>query len=172
MENNLLVYQTSPKVTIATNTFVNVPVILKFEETNLIEVVKEEKLGFTTQIPIFHRDGTYLAKVNGTRMYLTEDGQKAGLKIEKHQSTWVCTMDKQTLFEIQQQSGDAFKTSAELYTPDGYFIKCSDMPTPSIIDTNGNAIKIGGIKMSGNWIESCAVGIWLRKNGSFSMGAG
>ena len=31
----------------------------------------------TTQIPIFHQDGTYLAKVNETRMYLTDDGKKA-----------------------------------------------------------------------------------------------
>lgn len=68
-------------------------------------------------------------------MYLTDDGEKAGLKVEKHQTLWVCTMNKQTLFEIHQQSGDAFKTSAELYTPDGYFIKCSNVPTPVIIDT-------------------------------------
>jgi hypothetical protein len=167
--DNSLIFQTSPKVTIATNTFVNVPIILKYEDTNLIEVVKEESLGFTTQIPIYHQDGTYLAKVTGNRLYLTEDGKKTGLKIEKHEGLWVCSIDKQTLFEIQQQTGDAFKTTAELYTPDGYFVKCTDSPTPGLIDTSGNAIKMGGMTMSGNWIEGCKVGIWIRKNG-FSMG--
>jgi hypothetical protein len=170
MEENSLTFLTSPKVTIATNTFVNVPVILKYEDTNLIEIVKEEGLGFTTEIPIYHQDGTYLAKAKGTRMYLTEDGKKAGLKIEKHQLLWVCTMNGHTLFEIQQSAGDAFKTSAELYTPDGYFVKCADMPQPTLIDTSGNAIRMGGVTMSGNWIQNCPVGIWIRKNGGFSMG--
>ncbi len=169
MENSLI-FQTSPRVTLATNTFINVPVILKYEDINLIEVIKEQGLGFTTQIPIYHQDGTYLAKVTGNRMYLTKDGEKVGLKIEKHQGLWVCTMDKQTLFEIQQQTGDSFKTTAELYTPDGYFVKCTDSPTPSLIDTKGNALKIGGIVMSGNIISGCKIGVWLKKDGSFLMG--
>ena len=83
---NSLIFQTTPEVTLATNKFINVPVILKYEDTNLIEIIKEEGLGFTTQIPIYHNDGTYLAKVNGNRIFLTKDGEKAGLKIEKHQN--------------------------------------------------------------------------------------
>ena len=68
---NQLIFSKMPQVTLATNNFINVPVILKFDDINLIELIKEEKLGFTTQIPIYHPDGTYLAKVNGTRIYLT-----------------------------------------------------------------------------------------------------
>ena len=167
---NTFTFQTTPTVVVATNTFINVPVILKYEDTNLIEVVTEEELGFTTQIPIYHNDGTYLAKVKGNRMYLTDDGQKAGLKIEKHQGLWVCKMENQTLFEIEHGSGDSFKATAELYTPDGYFVKCSDAPTPSLIDTNGTALKAGGLVMSGSKIIGSEIGIWLRKNGSFSIG--
>lgn len=103
-------------------------------------------------------------------MYLTKEGEKAGLKIEKFQNLWVCTMDKQTLFEIQQQTGDAFKTTAELYTPEGYFVKCSDSPSPSLIDTTGNELRIGGMIMSGNTFSGCHIGIWLKKNGSCSIG--
>jgi hypothetical protein len=165
MENSLI-FQTTPQITLATNTFINVPVILKYENINLIEIIKEEGLGFTTQIPIYHNDGTYLAKINGNRIYLTKDGEKAGLKIEKYQNLWVCSMGKQTLFEIQQQTGDAFKTTAELYTPDGYFVKCSTSPTPNLIDTTGNELKIGGVRMSGNTFYGCQIGIWLKKNGS------
>lgn len=167
---NLLIFKNSPRVTIATNMFINVPVILKYEDTNLIEVIKEEGVGFTTQIPIYHQDGTYLAKVTGNRIYLTEDGKKVGLKIEKKQSIWICTMDKQTLFEIQQQTGDAFKTTAELYTPDGYFVKCSDVPTPNLIDTKGNELKIGGVTISGSTFVGCKIGIWLKKDGSCFIG--
>lgn len=169
MENSLT-FQNSPQVVIATNTFINVPVILKYEDTNLIELIREQNLGFTTKIPIYHQDGTYLAKVTGNRIYATKDGEKAGLKIEQHKGLWVCKMDNQILFEIEQGTGDSFKAAAELHTPDGYFVKCSDSPKPNLIDTNGNSISIGGMTMSGNLFTGCKVGIWLRKNGAFSIG--
>lgn len=168
--DNSLIFQTSPEVTIATNKFINVPVVLKYEDTNLIEVIKEVGIGYTTQIPIYHQDGTYLAKVNGNRLYLTTDGEKAGLKIEKYQGLWVCTMDKQTLFEIEQQTGDAFKTTAELYTPDGYFVKCSTELSPILIDTKGNKLKLGEITMSGSKFSNTKIGIWLKKDGSIKIG--
>ena len=43
-----LVFQSSPSITVATNTFINVPVILKYEDTPLIEVIREQGIGFTT----------------------------------------------------------------------------------------------------------------------------
>ena len=61
-----LIYQTTPTVIFATNTFINVPTVLQFDDTPLISVVKEENLGFTREIPIYHAEGTYLAKVRGT----------------------------------------------------------------------------------------------------------
>ena len=74
---NELIFTQFPAVTIATNTFINCPVPLKFDDTNLIELIQEEKVGFTTQIPIYHPDGTYLAKVVGNRIFLTDDGKKS-----------------------------------------------------------------------------------------------
>lgn len=168
---NDLIFQTSPNVTIATNTFINVQTILKFEQTNLIEIIKELKVGYTTQIPIFHPDGTYLAKVNGNRIFLTEDGKKVNLKIEKLANVWECKLDSKTLFEIHILTGDSFKTFAELYTPEGYFVKCSDSASPGLIDMKGNAIKIGGMIMSGNIINGYKTGIWIQKNGSISIGS-
>ena len=80
-------------------------------------------------------------------------------------------MEKQTLFEIHQQSGESFTTTAELYTPDGYFVKCLDQPDVELIDYSGNAIEINGNKMWGNTIEGFQIGLWVKKNGSFSIGA-
>ena len=167
---NKLIFSEIPQVTIATNTFINCPVILKFDDVNLIELIKEEQLGFTTQIPIYHPDGTYLAKVNGNRIFLTDDGKKAGLKIEKKANVWECQMEKQTLFEIHQEAANSFKTQAELYTPTGHFVKCTDSPKPDLIDINGNALQIGGITMSGNTFSGMKTGIWIRSNGQFSIG--
>jgi hypothetical protein len=165
-----LIYQTSPRVTFATNQFTNVPVIFQFDDTPLISIVKEENLGFTTAIPIYHSDGTYLAKVNGTRIFPTEEGKKAGIVMRYPKGMTVCEMNDKTLFEIAHESGDAFRAQAELYTPTGFFVKYSETPTPTIISSNGGALQIGGITMSHNQFFGCRIGIWLKSDGSCAMG--
>ena len=165
-----LVFQSSPSITVATNTFINVPVILKYEDTPLIEVIKEQGIGFTTQIPIYHSDGTYLAKVKGNRVYPTEAGEKANIDIRDQQGKFICSLDNKVMFELTHGVGDAFKASAELYTPDGYFVKCMDAPKPELFDLTGSAIQVGGVTMSGNLFQNLSIGIWLRKNGSCAIG--
>mgnify|MGYP006332198791 CR=1 FL=1 len=165
-----LVFQASPTVTLATNRFINVPIILQFDETPLISIVHEQELGFTTEIPIYHSDGTYLAKVKGTRIYATDEGKKAGINMRNPAGMTVCEMDGKTLFEIAHQTGDAFRTHAELYTPAGYFVKITDAPTPQIINSSYQQLQIGGIQMSGNTIVGCRIGIWLQSNGSYGIG--
>jgi hypothetical protein len=165
-----LIYHSTPKVTFASNTFVNVPTILQFDDTPLISVVKEEHLGFTTEIPVYHSDGTYLAKVRGTRVYATPEGENAGVKIRQFPGLWVCTVEGRTAFEIRQQSGDAFRTDAELYTPNGYFVKVSDSPRPELLNASGEALQIGGMTMSECLFENLRIGIWLRSDGSMAIG--
>lgn len=165
-----LVYQKEPVVVLATNTFVNVPVVLQFDDTPLISVVREENLGFTTEIPIYHEDGTYLAKVRGTRIYATEDGKKAGVEIRQFSDTWACEINNRTAFEIKHETGDAFRTQAELFTPEGYFVKSSESPTPELLDASGNALQVGGITMSGNLFQGGRIGVWIRSDGSVSLG--
>ena len=146
------------------------PIILQYDDTPLISIVNEESLGFTTEIPIYHSDGTYLAKVNGTRVYPTEDGKKAGIVMRNPKDMTICEMDGKTLFEIYHEQGDAFRTNAELYTPAGYFVKSTDAPMPQVIKDNGEALQIGGMVMSGNTFSDCRIGIWLKSDGSFSIG--
>lgn len=165
-----LTFQKIPVVTLATNTFINVPIILKYEDLNLMEIIKEMGVNFEVQIPIFHPDGTYLAKVKGNRIFPTEDGKKAGITLEKKVGITVCQMNKQTLFEIHHQTGESFKAYAELYTNDGYFVKCTDNPKPELIDTNGNILKIGGVTMINNTIQGFKIGVWIRNNGEVMIG--
>lgn len=165
-----LIFNTSPRVTLASNTFINVPTILQFDDSPLISVVKEADLGFTTEIPIYHSDGTYLAKVRGTRVYATEDGERAGVEIRQLPGLWVCSVGGRTAFEIRQESGDAFRTQAELYSPTGYFVKVGDAPRPSLFDAKGDALTVGGVIMSGNVFQNLRIGIWLRSNGSVAIG--
>jgi len=167
---NKLIYQGSPTVTFATNKFTNVPVILQYDDTPMISVVREQDLGFTTEIPIYHSDGTYLAKVNGTRIFATEDGKKAGIEMSYPKNMTVCEMNGKTLFEIHHESGNSFRTSAELYTPNGCFIKSHGEPMPEVISNDGEALKIGGMVMSGNMFMNCRIGVWLKSDGSCSIG--
>jgi hypothetical protein len=167
-----LVFQSSPSITVATNTFINVPIVLKYEDIPLMEVIKEQGLGFTTQIPIYHPDGTYLAKVKGNRVYPTDAGKKAKFEIRDEPGKFVCSLDKKVLFELSHNVGDAFKADAELYAPDGYFVKCTDSPNLELFDLTGNAIHVGGVTMIGNVFQNLSVGIWLRKDGSCAIGVG
>ena len=67
---NELIFTSAPIVKLATNTFINVPIILQYEDIPLIQIIKTESAGFTTEIPIYHPDGTYLAKVVGSRLFI------------------------------------------------------------------------------------------------------
>lgn len=165
-----LIYHSSPVITLASNHFVNVPTVFQYEDTPLIEVVQAEKLGYTSSISIFHQDGTYLAKVNGTRAFPTETGRLAGIVMEKLKDRWICRMEKKEIFEILHQPGDAFKILAELYTPDGRFVKLGEEPLPQLFDIAGNAIRVGGVTMTGNTFQNCRIGILLKKDGSCAIG--
>jgi hypothetical protein len=165
-----LIYQTTPTVTLSTNTFINVPTILQFDDTPLISIVKEENLGFTSEIPIFHADGTYLAKVRGTRVFPTEAGKKAGIVMRNLPNLTACELDGRTLFEIAHQQGDAFRAQAELYTPNGYFIKSTQADLPSLLKSDGTALNVGGIKMTNCSFSGVRIGIWLKSNGSIGIG--
>jgi len=165
-----LIYHSSPAVTFGSNIFIGVPTILQFDDTPLVSVVKEEALGYTTEIPIYHSDGTYLAKVRGTRVYATDPGKKAGIVIRQLPGAWVCSVDGRTAFEIHQGSGDAFRTQAELFTPGGYFVKVADEPKPALYSVTGEALLVNGMLMSGNLIQGFRIGVWLRSNGSISIG--
>lgn len=167
-----LIYHSSPVVTFCSNTFINVPTILQFDDTPLISVVREEKLGYTTEIPIYHSDGSYLAKVRGTRVYPTDVGKKAGVVVRQLPQVWVCEVDGRTAFEIHQEAGDAFRTKAELYTPTGHFVRVGDAPMPQLVDASGTALRVGGITMVGNLFENFRIGVWLRSGGSVAIGVG
>lgn len=165
-----LIFNQSPIIEIATNKFINVPVILRYDDLNLIEVVKNLDLGYQTKIPIYHSDGTYLAVAINSRIFLTKEGEKAGIVIEKHPKLWVCKMDGKELFEIHQQDDGSFKTIAELFTNDGSFVKCSDLNASQAFDLKGNEIRFGGVIMRGNTFKGCPVGINIKSNGSIIIG--
>lgn len=154
---------------LATNIFINVPIVLQYEDTPLIQFVREEAAGFTTEIPIYHPDGTYLAKARGSQLYLTESGKKAGVTLSHPDKVTVCKLGEKVLFEMRREQAAALKTKAELYAPDGYFLKCSDSPTPELFDASGDALRIGNCIMEAQVFSGCRIGIHVTRE-SIAMG--
>ena len=165
-----LIFSESPAVEIATNIFINVPIILQYEDTPLIQVVKTEKAGYTTEIPIYHPDGTYLAKAVGSRLFTTPDGEKAGLSLEYPHKMTVCKLGDRVLFEIIRQEAAAVKTRAELYAPDGAFVKVTDSPQLELFGVSGDALRVRGATMIGNTFAGVRSGVWIHKDGSLRIG--
>ena len=166
-----LVFHNSPKILIATNTFINVPVILQYEQSPLIEVIQTQEAGFTTQFQIFNSDGAYLAKVVGSRLFPTDDGLKAGLTLRYPDRMTICELAGKILFEVSRQEAAALETDAELYTPDGRFVKCSQIAPAGLYSIDRTAITVhNGIVFTGNTISNQKIGIMVRRDGSVSMG--
>jgi hypothetical protein len=164
-----LIYQTSPSVALGKNVFTDVPIVLQFESTPLISVVSEQGLGYTTQIPIYHADGTYLAKVTGTRVYATEAGKKAGVVMRELTDATVCEVAGKTVFEVFQQKGDAFRVRAELATSSGYFVRVADEEI-RLLKSDRQPVQIGGMHMIGRTITGRRIGVLLKRDGSAFIG--
>jgi hypothetical protein len=170
MSTDFLIYNTSPVVTYCSNEFENVPVILQFEDSPLVSVVKEQDLCHTTEIAIHHSDGTYLAKVRGTRIYPVHATGSEGIQIRQTKDATICTLAGSTAFEIHHSAGAAFRLQAELYTPTGLFVKGTD--AFKLAAPTGAPIEIHGVRLSNNKFQNCAIGILVRKDGNVVVGVG
>ena len=120
----------TPAVWFAGSTFINVPTILKVDDTRLIQIVdygvQSIPAGYTIEFEIYNKDGVYVAKVKGSRLHLTPDGEKSNLKLRHPNRMTVCELDGKTLFEMRREEAAALKTSAELYTQNGSFVRGND----------------------------------------------
>ena len=140
---NNLIFQQSPSVEYGGNYFLNVPIILQYDDTPLLEVIKIQQAGYTTQFRIYNRDGIYIAKVEGSRLHLTKNGNKSNIKLRHPDHMTVCELDGKTLFEIRRKDAAALKTEAELFTPDGCFLKSNSNGLPDeIIRVDKSLIQI------------------------------
>jgi hypothetical protein len=168
METDNLTFLEHPSVVIATNTFI-CPIVLQYEDTPMIEIVRELQAGFTTKIRIYHNDGTHLADVKGDKVYSTPQGEKAGVEIEKKAGVMVCKLNRKDIFEVVRRSASVLKLWADLHTFDGSFLKVSAQAL-SMLDPRANAIALRGIFMQGCTVEA-PVGIRLGKDGSMCIAA-
>jgi hypothetical protein len=167
-EPDKLIFTEHPIVKVAGNSFENTHILLQYDDLRLIEVIKEQDIGYTTSFKIHHPDGADLATVKGSRLFLTEDGKKAGLTLEHPDLMTVCKLGNQTLFEIARDEAAGLKTQAELYTDDGHFVRFNDSSSSGLFDAN--SLQIGNSNISGCHFVGAKIGIWIRSDGSFMLG--
>jgi hypothetical protein len=111
--------------------------------------------------------------VKGSEIYLTEDGEKAGLRLRHPQGLTVCELGNTALFEIQKSGPNALKMSAELFTYDGTFLKWSAESISGLLFNDpGQPLRLGGVVMMDCLIENCRVGISIGKAGIGIGGSG
>ena len=170
MNSDTLLFLNWPKVTMGSNSFIDVPVILKYDNLNMIEIIKEPGFGYTTQIPIFDAEGTYLATAKGSTLVTTDESEIGDLALAQNGDSTICTLDGKTLFEIVREEGDEFLIKAELFTPEGYSIKYISDETPELFDKQGYEVRLGGVLKDESVIQGCDVGFWLTQNGTCRFG--
>jgi len=152
MDDALFFIQT-PRITIATNTFLcRIPI--RYKDSPVLEIVKEVTTHktdtFTTKIPIFHPDGTKLAVVKGRQIYLTEDGKKAGVELRNLPDGTVCEINRRAAFEMRRNGAAALKMSAELHTFDGAFLRWTETEISGLL-----SFKPGGLALGTSLITGC-----------------
>ena len=166
-----LIFKTTPEVMFAGNRFINVPIILQYESTPLVEVVSEVQAGYAAQFSIYHEDGTYLAKVVGSRLIETPAGKKAGVTLRHPDKMTVCELNGRTIVEITRTEAAALKTQAELFCPDGHLVKSTNRDLSLMLMKDQTApLQIGGVSISGSTFNGFRIGFHLTKGGGVRIG--
>jgi hypothetical protein len=157
-----LIFLQFPEVRVGGAVFVNTPIPIRYEDTPMLEIVQEAD-GYSPHIPIFHQDRTKLAVARNGRLFLTEEGKKANLIIRKEDRLDVCELDGKTLYEIRRTAPASLSTSAELYAPDGSFLRWSaDEVSGWLFGKPDAQLIIGGLTIQGGArLQSSGVGLQI-----------
>src|SRR6266496_126205 len=155
-----VIFQESPVVEIATNKFINVATIIQWEDVPLMEVGQFEVAGYTTRFAIYHNDGTKIAVVKGSQMYPTEEGERASLKMRHEPNLTACELEGRTIFELRRTGAAALKGTAELYAPEGVFIKANDADLSALLG-DGTHLQVGGLHLSNGEFVGHEIGIHM-----------
>lgn len=124
---NRLIFSPGAVIRFGGNVFIDIPVILQVDGAPLIETIKNNEISRTTGFMIYHADGTFLAKVVGTCLFCSPEGEKAGLELSFPSRTTVCTLGRTVLFEVRRVAAASMAISAELFSPAGLLVKAGSL---------------------------------------------
>jgi hypothetical protein len=163
-----LIFREYPKLIVAKNTFVRVPVVVQYEATPMLEITRTER-GFALRIPIYNSDGVKLTVVEGAELRPTKDGERVGVRICHPRGMTVCELNGKALFEINRTGTATLELSGELYTPDRSLIKWSP-ESISMFNPQSHRFQLTAIAKSGRVVADRQIGLLLRSDGSWDVG--
>lgn len=175
-----LVFVPKPVCQFGGQTFINVPIILLYDTTPLVEMVQFQGAGFGIEWDLFNEDGSKIGVVKGPRLFATEIGRKQGLKLEHFPNVTACQLSGRTLFELRRTEAAALKADAELFTPTGRFIRADESiglfgnPPMQVgappIRVTPTGIFGPSVMMVGNTFSNLEVGIHIKSDGGVGLG--
>jgi hypothetical protein len=166
-----LIWKSHPEVALGSCVFRNVPVIIQYLDTPLLEVVTSESAGYTTKFPVFLEDGTQIAVVKGSQIYRTKEGALAKIGIRYEPNLTVFELENTPILELRRRGAAALNGWAELYAPDGILIRASDSDVAAWVDADGD-LRLGWAKISGIVCDGKPVGIHFRADNKVRIGGG
>lgn len=166
-----LFFQESPEVELGGNRFIKVPTIIQWEDEPILQVGKYVEAGYSTKLRVFHSDGTHVATVNGSQVWLTDGGRKADVNMRSEDvgCLTVCELEGKTILEMRRKNAGQLKGWAELYAPEGVLIKATDRETAAMLG-NGTALQIGGGSIRNGRFEGHEIGIHITKKDGIQFG--
>ena len=168
-DRQALDFSRRPEVTCATNVFEDVPVILRYDDEVLIEIVMMPDGSYTTSFVIYEGSGTKLAVVQGTQIFPTADGSSAAIRLNAREDRTVCSHGRQVLFDIERSGPMSLRLTAELHTPDGRLIVSPHDALPTLLDC-GQPVPLRGVMMRANRFTAIPVALDVRSDGSITIG--
>ncbi|MDZ4818471.1 MAG: hypothetical protein SGJ20_05800 [Planctomycetota bacterium] len=171
-----LVFHERPVVVMSGTRFINVDVILQYEDTPLLEVGKFVSAGYTTQLSVFHADGTDLARVKGSRVYPTEAGKKASVESIHEPNRTIIELENKPIFDMQRDAAGALNGWAELYARDGVFVRAiGDGNASALMKQSDDTLYISasptGAKLilNRNTINGCNIAFRVMRDGTIQF---
>ncbi len=158
-------------VKFASNTLINVPVILQFEDTPLLEVVRSIHGQPDDKIALFASDGGKLGYMQGERLFLTSDGEKVGAKIDHKADAKVLRIDGKERYVLRKPRPFEMHPKFELYTPTGILVAGEPDMIPGLTSPGSSEpLSLQGAIFEGNTLSGCQIGFWFDRQGSIAFG--
>ncbi len=165
-----LIWQALPEVSLGSSTFRNVPIIIQYLDTPVLQLIESEHAAYTVKFPVYMSDGTQIATVKGSHIYRTDNGKKAKFEPHYYPDATVFELENKPVLELRRKGAAAIRGYAELYAPEGVLIEASDPKVTNLLSTAGH-LQIGTHVIVDLFCDGTLIGVHVQ-NDRVSIGGG
>ena len=158
-----------PEVTFAANVFVNVPIVLTYDDDVLIEFIRMPDATYTTSFTIYDGVGGRFATIQGTQVYPTAGDEGQPIALIQQQGRIVARHGHQALFEVERTGPGALELGCELYAPDGRLVVARHNALPVLLQ-HGDPVALSGVMLKANRFTDIPTAVQLHADGMVAIG--